>query len=46
MTSGPPGTMKAMVLETPGSPLQLQEVPLPVPSAGYVLKGDPRSWSG
>lgn len=37
MTSGLPCTMQAMVLETPRSPLQLKELPLPVPSAGQVL---------
>jgi propanol-preferring alcohol dehydrogenase len=32
-----PGTMKAMVLETPGHPLVLKTVPVPVASAGQVL---------
>ncbi|UPK72714.1 zinc-dependent alcohol dehydrogenase family protein [Chitinophaga filiformis] len=37
MTNGLPGTMQAMVLETPRSPLQLQQLPLPVPAPGQVL---------
>jgi propanol-preferring alcohol dehydrogenase len=32
-----PETMKAMVLETPGHPLTLKTVPVPVASAGQVL---------
>jgi propanol-preferring alcohol dehydrogenase len=32
-----PDTMKAMVLEIPGNPLVLKEVPVPAPSAGQVL---------
>ena len=37
MTNGLPGAMQAMVLETPRSPLQLQQLPLPIPSPGQVL---------
>ena len=32
-----PATMRAMVLEHPGQPLRLQELPLPRPDAGQVL---------
>src|SRR4029453_4246164 len=32
-----PKTMQAMVLEEPGKPLLLKEVPLPQPTAGQVL---------
>jgi alcohol dehydrogenase, propanol-preferring len=34
---GTPPTMKAMVLDRPGTPLQLRQVPLPVPADGQVL---------
>ena len=32
-----PATMKAMVLDVPGHPLVLKEVPVPVPSTGQVV---------
>ncbi len=32
-----PATMRAMVLERPGTPLQLRELPVPRPAAGQVL---------
>jgi NADPH:quinone reductase-like Zn-dependent oxidoreductase len=37
--SGRPGTMRAVVLDAPGPPsaLAIRELPVPVPSAGWVL---------
>lgn len=32
-----PGTMKAMVFESPGEPLRMRELPLPTPGRGQVL---------